>query len=498
MMNGPGKSDRPIVPMKSPNKAGRPAAEAMEGRGRPTGNPSSQTMHRTQGRERMQRAWKRVREAGRKDRKTRLTSLFHHITSVDALRDAYCRLNRQAAPGVDGVRWKQYGAELEANLQDLSARLKRGGYRAKPVRRTYIPKADGRQRPLGVTALEDKLVQTSAVETLNAVYENDFLGFSYGFRPGRGQHDALDALAVGIEKKRIAWVLDADIRGFFDAIDHGWMVKFVEHRIGDQRVVRLIRKWLSAGVLEDGTLRQVEEGTPQGGSISPLLSNIYLHYVLDLWTDRWRKAHAAGEVIIVRYADDFIIGFQSKSDAERFLGELRERLAKFSLELHPEKTRLIEFGTYAAERRMRRGLGKPETFDFLGFTHICGKAKNGWFQLWRKTRRKRLQTKLHEIKIELRRRWHEPIKQVGRWLGSVVAGHFRYYGVPYNLRALWSFRAQVTRLWRRALERRSQRAAVSWARVARLRERFLPPALVCHPYPDQRFRARTQGRSPVR
>jgi len=498
MMNGPGKSDRPIVPTKSPNKAGQPAAEAMEGRGRPKGNPIPQTMLRTQGRECMQSAWKRVREAGRRDKKTRLTSLFHHITSVDALREAYYRLKRQAAPGVDGVTWKQYGEDLEANLQDLSARLKRGGYRAKPVRRAYIPKADGRQRPLGVTALEDKLVQLSGVETLNAVYETEFLGFSYGSRPGRSQHDALDALAVGIQKKKIGWVLDADIRGFYDAIDHGWMVKFIEHRIGDQRVVRLIKKWLRAGVLENGKLRQVEEGTPQGASISPLLSNIYLHYVLDLWANWWRKAHAAGEVIIVRYVDDFVIGFQNKSDAERFLGELRERLAKFSLELHPVKTRLIEFGPYAAQRRERRGLEKPETFNFLGFTHICGKTKNGSYQLWRKTMRKRLQSKLLEVKIELKHRSHDPIGKVGKWLGSVVGGHVQYYGVPYNQKAICSFRAEVTRLWKRALGRRSQRAAISWARMKWLRERFLPQALICHPYPDQRFRARTQGRSPVR
>ena len=498
VMNDPGKSDRPVVPTKPPNNAGRPAAEAVEGRGRPKGNLNPQTMLRTQSRECMQQAWKRVREAARRDKETRFTALFHHIANVHALRDAYFRLKRQAAPGVDEVTWTQYGSDLAHNLQDLSDRLRRGGYRAKPVRRTYIPKADGKQRPLGVPTLEDKLVQLSAVEVMNGIYETDFLGFSYGFRPGRGQHDALDALAVGIEKKRVNWVLDADIRGFFDAINHEWMVKFIEHRIADQRVVRLIRKWLTAGVLEDGKIHQVEEGTPQGGSVSPLLANIYLHYAFDLWAHWWRRKQARGEIMIVRYADDFIVGFESKADAERFLAELRERLAKFSLELHPEKTRLIEFGRSAAKRRAARGIGKPETFDFLGFTHACGKTRTGFYQLWRGTMRKRLRMKLQGIKIELSKRRHDSLSKVGRWLRSVVGGHFRYYGVPYNQKSLWAFRSQVTRLWRNALMRRSQKSRITWKLIARLRERYLPPVRIWHPYPDKRFRAKTQGKSPVR
>ena len=497
-MNGTGKSDSPIVPAKLPNKAGRPAAEAVEGRGLAKGNSSSQNVRRTQGRVRTLSARARVREASRKDKRLRFTTLLHHVYDIEALREAYYRLNRKAAPGVDEVTWREYGEKLEDNLQDLSARLKRGAYRAKPVRRVYIPKADGRQRPLGVTTLEDKLVQLAVVEVLNAVYEVDFLGFSYGFRPERGPHDALDALAVGLERRKVGWVLDADIRGFFDAISHEWLVKFVEHRIADRRVVRLIQKWLKAGVMEEGKLTQPEVGTPQGGSVSPLLANIYLHYVLDLWAHQWRRKQASGEVILVRYADDFIVGFQYKSDAERFLGELRARFAKFGLELHPDKTRLIEFGRFAAVDREQRGQGKPETFTFLGFTHVCAKTAKGWFQVRRLTIRKRMRAKLQEVKAELARRWHEPIPEVGQWLGSVVRGHFQYYGVPLNFHALQSFRTQVERLWYRALSRRSQKATVSWERLRRLSNRWLPRVRIYHPYPSQRLRVTTQGRSPVR
>src|SRR2546428_2309882 len=436
-MNRHGKSDRPAVPVKSPNNAGEVAAEGMEGRGLAKGNLRQQNAPRTPSREGVHSALERVRQAARRDKKVRFTALLHHVYNVETLRAAYFSLKREAAPGVDGETWRHYGEALEENLQDLSGRLKRGAYRAKPVRRVYIPKADGRQRPLGVTALEDKLVQRATVEVLNAIYETDFLGFSYGFRPGRSQHNALDALYTGLLTRKVNWVLDIDIRGFFDAIDHGWLVKFVEHRIADRRVVRLIQKWLNAGGLEDGKRIRVEEGTPQGGSASPLLANLYLHYAFDLWVQVWRRTRARGDVIVVRFADDSVLGFQVKADAERFWTELTERFGKFRLELHPEKTRLLEFGPYAAENRKRLGQGKPETFNFLGFTHICGKKRsNGRFTVVRQTIRKRLQAKLSEVKAELRRRMHHPIPEVGKWLGSVVGGHTRYYGVPMNSPAL--------------------------------------------------------------
>ncbi|KKM97151.1 hypothetical protein LCGC14_1170980 [marine sediment metagenome] len=433
-------------------------------------------------------ALERIRQAARRDSEVRFTALLHHVYNPDTLREAYFRLERDAAPGVDGQTWRAYGETLEENLQDLSERLKRGAYRAKPVRRVYIPKADGRQRPLGVPVLEDKIVQRATVAVLNAIYETDFLGFSYGFRPGRSQHNALDALYTGQLTRRVNWVLDADIRGFFDAIDHGWLVKFIEHRIADRRVVRLIQKWLSAGVLEDGTRTRSEQGTPQGGSASPWLANVYLHYAFDLWVQQWRQRHARGDVIVVRYADDFIVGFQHKSEAERFLADLRERFRKFHLELHPDKTRLLEFGPVAAENRRRKGRGKPETFNFLGFTHICGKKRsNGRFTVLRQTMRTRLQAKLSAVKAELRRRLHDPIPAVGQWLGRVVGGHVRYYGVPMNGPALGLFRFQVGWLWQRALSRRSQTGFVPWKRMRRLIDRWLPSARVCHPYPLRRM-----------
>jgi len=418
----------------------------------------------------------------------RFTALLHHVYDPETLRTAYLSLKRDAAPGVDGETWRHYGETLEANLQNLSDRLKRGAYRAKPVRRAYIPKADGRQRPLGVTSLEDKIVQRATVEVLNAIYETDFVSFSYGFRPGRSQHDALDALYTALLTRKVNWVLEVDIRGFFDAIDHGWLVKFLEHRIADRRVVRLIQKWLNAGVLEDGKRIRVEEGTPQGGSISPLLANLYLHYVFDLWVQAWRRKQAHGEVIVVRFADDIVLGFQYPSEAERLRQELVERLGKFSLELHSEKTRLLEFGRFAAENRKRRGQGKPETFDFLGFTHICAKTRSdGRFTVLRQTIRKRLQAKLGEVKAELRRRMHDPVPAVGQWLRSVVEGHLRYYGVPMNGPALHLFRFQVGRLWHRTLSRRSQNGRVVWNRMRRLIDRWLPPARIYHPYPLRRL-----------
>src|SRR5438552_5381624 len=488
MTNGPGKSDRPVVPENSPNKAGQPVAEGMEGKGLAKGNLPQQNASRTPSRKDAPSELERVRQAAGKDKKLRFTALLHHIYNLETLRMAYFRLKKEAAPGMDGETWRHYGEKLEENLQDLSERLKRGAYRAKPVRRVYIPKADGRQRPLGVTALEDKIVQRAAVAVLNAIYETDFLGFSYGFRPGRSQHQALDALYTGRLTRKVNWVLDLDIKGFFDGLSHEWLVKFIEHRVADRRVVRLIQKWLRAGVLEDGKRIRVEEGTPQGGSASPLLANVYLHYVFDLWAQAWRRKQAHGDVIVVRYADDIVVGFQSKADAEQFRAELTERMRKFHLELHPDKTRLLEFGPFAVVNRKRRGEGKPETFNFLGFTHICGKKRsNGMFTVLRQTMRKRLQAKLSEVKAELQRRWHDPIPDVGQWLRSVVGGHIRYYGVPTNRAALYTFRFQVGWLWHRTLLRRSQKARVLWDRMRRLIDRWLPPARTCHPYPLRRL-----------
>jgi group II intron reverse transcriptase/maturase len=460
----------------------------MEGRGLAKGNLQQQNASRTPSRKHAPSALERVRQAAKKDRKLRFTALLHHIYNPETLQMAYFRLKKEAAPGVDGETWQHYGKDLQRNLQDLCERLKRGAYRAKPVRRVYIPKADGRQRPLGVTALEDKIVQRAAVEVLNAIYETDFLGFSYGFRTGRNQHQALDALYTGLLTRNVNWVLDVDIQGFFDGLSHEWLVKFMEHRIADRRVVRLIQKWLKAGVLEDGKRIRVEEGTPQGGSASPLLANIYLHYVFDLWARAWRRKRAHGDLIIVRFADDIVLGFQNQADAEQFRAELSERMRKFHLELHPEKTRLLEFGPCAATNRRMRGEGKPETFNFLGFTHICIKKRsNGRFTVLRQTIGKRLQAKLNEVKADLQRRMHEPIPELGKWLQAVVRGHIRYYGVPMNTAALWLFRSQVGRLWHRALSRRSQNGCVSWDRMRRLIHRWLPPPTVCHPYPLRRM-----------
>jgi RNA-directed DNA polymerase len=487
-MHDHGQSDRPVVPAKSPNKPGPLGAEGMEGSGLAKGNPSQQNAPRTLSRAGALSALARVRQAAERDKQMRFTALLHHVYHVEHLRAAYYALKRDAAPGIDGETWRHYGQALEGNLADLSDRLKRGAYRAKPVQRAYIAKADGRQRPLGIPTLEDKVVQRATVDALSAIYEVDFLGFSYGFRPGRSPHQALDALYTGLLTRKVNWVLDADVRDCFGAIDHGWLVQFVEHRIADRRVVRLIQKWLNAGVLEDGTRAWSETGTPQGGSASPFLANVYLHYVFDLWVQWWRRTQAHGDVIVVRFADDFIVGFQHRAEAERFLAELRERFAKFKLELHPDKTRLLEFGPYAAENRRRAGLGKPETFNFLGFTHICGKKRsNGRFTVLRQTIRKRLQAKLSAVNTELRRRWHDPIPKVGAWLRSVILGHLQYYGVPMNGPALFTFCFQVGRLWYRALARRSQTGRPTWERMRRLIQRWLPPPRIVHPYPLRRL-----------
>jgi group II intron reverse transcriptase/maturase len=412
--------------------------------------------------------------------------LFHHLT-VDLLKEAYFWLKRSAAPGVDGLTWKEYEQGLEDNVVDLHARVHRGVYRALPSKRKYIAKADGRQRPLGIAALEDKIVQRALVEVLNAIYETDFLGFSYGFRPGRSQHDCLDALAAAICRMKVNWILDADIRSFFDSVSHEWLMRFLKHRIGDRRVIRLISKWLKAGVMEDGVVTPTEVGTPQGAVVSPLLANIYLHYVFDLWANRWRQHHAHGQVIIVRFADDIVVGFEYEAEAKRFLMDLQQRMEQFALSLHPDKTRLIEFGRFAAQDRARRGLGKPETFNFLGFTHISGRSRKGGFQLQRKTRRDRLRAKLQKIKEALTQRRHGSIPEQGTWLAQVVRGYFNYHAVPTNARSLTAFRHYVTHLWRRTLRRRSQKDRTTWERMARLADDYLPAVRILHPWPDDRF-----------
>jgi RNA-directed DNA polymerase len=489
-MHEHGKSDGRVVPTKRANKAVRTAAEPVEERRPAKGNTDSATRPGPRAGQGVTNGLDRVRQAARRDRNARFTALLHHI-DAPRLRAAYRALSPKAAPGVDGVTWAAYGENLEANLQDLHRRLHAGSYRARPSRRAYIPKADGRQRPLGIAALEDKIVQRAVVEVLNGIYEEDFLGFSYGFRPGRKPHDALDALAVGIFTKKVNWILDADLRDFFTKLDQAWLMKFLEHRIADRRVLRLIRKWLKAGVIEEGSWSETPEGTPQGGSASPLLANVYLHYVLDRWARTWRNRHARGDMIIVRWADDFVVGFEHQGDARQFLRDLSERFAKFSLELNADKTRLIQFGRFATQNREERGLGKPETFDFLGFTHICGKGRSGQFWLRRITIKKRMRAKLHEVNDQVNRRRHLPIPEQGQWLASVLRGHYTYYAVPGNIRAIRAFRMQVTRHWLKALRRRGQRHRLNWERMNRLAARWLPPARILHPYPDARFAVRT-------
>jgi group II intron reverse transcriptase/maturase len=486
VMNAGEKSDFAIVARKPTNKAGRPAAEPVERRAGTEGNAGQQSTRRAQDRASVSQALERIRQAARHEGKERFTALFHHLTP-EMLRTAFFALKREAAPGVDGLTWRAYGADLDHRIEDLHARVRRGAYRALPARRRYIPKADGNRRPLAVAALEDKIVQRATAAVLNAIYEEDFLGFSYGFRPRRSQHDALDALVVGIGSKKVNHILDADIRSFFDTVNHDWLVRFVEHRIGDQRIVRLIRKWLKAGVLEDGIVTVGETGTGQGSVISPLLANVYLHYVFDLWAERWRRREATGDMIIVRFADDIIVGFEHESDAHRFRDAMRARLQGFSLSLHPEKTRLIEFGRHAAARRAECGLGKPETFTFLGFTFICGKSRRGRFLIKRKTRRDRMRAKLREITEDMRRRMHQPIPEQGKWLRQVVSGFFAYHAVPTNGRSLAAFRYHVTNLWRRSLRRRSQKDHTTWAQVTKLADDWLPRPRILHPWPNQRF-----------
>jgi RNA-directed DNA polymerase len=484
-----GESDGRTVPTKCPNKDGKPLAEGMEGR-RPTKeNVEQTTAPQTQSWVNASSGLLGVREVAKRERKTRFTALLHHVTPP-LLLDSFYALKRDAAPGVDGVTWKEYETDLDKRLENLHSRVHQGTYRAQPSKRAYIPKADGRQRPLGIAALEDKIVQHAVVTVLNQIYEEDFLGFSYGFRPGRSQHDALDALWVGLMRKKVNWVLDADVRDFFGSVVHEHLIKFVGHRIADRRILRLIGKWLRAGVSEDGDWSKTEVGTPQGAVASPLLANVYLHYVFDLWAQHWRKHRATGDVIVIRYADDIVMGFENRDDAERFLQGWKERLNKFGLELHPDKTRLIEFGRHAATNRKQRGEGKPDTFDFLGFTHICGKTrKTGRFTVTRKTIRKRLAAKLKQLKEELRRRWHEPVPEVGKWLRSVVQGYFNYHAVPGNMDSLNIFRFQATWHWCRALQRRSQKSRLTWIQLGPLVSRWIPAPKILHPYPDMRFDA---------
>ena len=502
MSHGRGKSDCGVVPRKLPNKAAGAipaAAEAVEGRPRAKGNAVEQRMSRRSSRAYdVTTALDGIRQTARGRRGAKFTTLMHHIYQVERLRQAYLACKRDAAAGVDGQTWASYGQDLEARLLDLSDRLARGGYRPQPVKRAYIDKADGSKRPLGVPALEDKIVQRAAVEVLNAIYEQDFRGFSYGFRPGRGAHNALDAVAVGVGIRKVNFILDADISKFFDTIEHDWLLKFIEHRVADTRVVRLLKKWLHAGVLEDGRIERSELGTVQGGSISPLLANIYLHYAFDLWVKQWRGRHARGEVIVVRYADDWIAGFQYHDDAERFQRAVAERLDRFGLKLHPDKTRLIEFGRFARENRRRRKQGKPHTFDFLGFTHCCGQTRKGQFMVLRLTSAKRLRAKLQAIKLELRRRMHRPIADQGQYLRAVVSGHVRYFGVPCNGARLRTFHFQVARLWHRTLCHRSQSHDLPWRRMYRLIAHWLPDPRICHPYPSQRLTVTTRGKSRVR
>jgi group II intron reverse transcriptase/maturase len=478
-----------MVPVNRPNKDEKSSAEGEEGRPMIKENTRQPHTPSTQSETRVSQGLEGVRKAAKENQGTRFTALLHHMT-VELLRESFYALKRKAAPGVDGVTWQDYGAGLEERLVDLHGRVHRGAYRAQPSRRVFIPKSDGRQRPLGVAALEDKIVQYATVTILNQIYEEDFLGFSYGFRPGHSQHDALDALAVAIEQKKVNYILDADIRSFFDNLRKDTLLKFVEQRVADRRILRLIQKWLNAGVMENGIWSNPETGSPQGSVASPLLANIYLHYAFDLWVHAWRQKKVRGEVVVVRYADDTVLGFQYQEDADCFLEDLRERLRNFGLELHPDKTRRIEFGRYSDQNRKMRGEGKPETFDFLGFTHISGKDRRGKFALKRKTIAKRMRAKLQEVKQELRRRMHDPVEQTGKWLQSVVQGYFNYHAVPGNMQRLKVFRVRVTRLWRWTLRCRSQKRRPNWARILQLTETWLPEPHVLHPYPGVRFAAK--------
>jgi RNA-directed DNA polymerase len=481
-----GRSDPGIVAVKPANKAEPSAAESAEPRTGTKGNADRQSTRQAQDWESVSQALARIRQAAKLRKKERFTTLLHHV-SVELLRLSFFALKKDAAPGVDGLAWRDYETSLEGNLEDLHDRVHRGAYRALPSRRQYIPKADGRQRPIAICALEDKIVQRAIAAVLNTIYEEDFLGFSYGFRPQRSQHDALDALMVGITTTKVNWILEVDIRSFFDEVNREWLAQFLEHRIADSRILRLIQKWLKAGVLEDGVVTVGDKGTGQGTVISPLLANIYLHYSLDLWAERWRRREATGDMIIVRYADDVVVGFEHESDARRFWDAMRERLQKFSLSLHPDKTRLVEFGRFAAANRNWRGLGKPETFDFLGFTLICSKSRRGRFLLKRRSRSDRMKAKLKDVSNELRHRMHQSIPEQGKWLKQVITGYFAYHAVPTNSAALVTFRDQIIARWRWVLHRRSQKSALTWTRMTKLANDWLPKPRILHLWPNQRF-----------
>lgn len=484
----PGKSDSPVVPEKQANNAGQPtAAESVEERGLTEKNAKQSPLNRTQSRIIRSRGLYGIREAARQDRKMRFNNLLNHITP-ELLKASFFDLKKTAVPGIDGVTWKEYSEGFEVRIEDLHVRVQRGTYRAQPSKRTWIPKLDGKLRPLGIASLEDKIVQRAVRTVLECIYEVDFKGFSYGYRPGRGGHRALDALSVGIQRQKVNWILDADIRGFFDNIDHEWLLKFLEHRISDRRLLRLLKKWLRAGVSEDGEWSPSTVGTPQGAVISPLFSNVFLHYVLDLWLVAWRERHAQGEVIIVRYADDFVVGFREEIDARKCLGALKERFAKFHLELHPDKTRLIEFGRFAAADRSKRGEGPPETFDFLGFTHISGTTRKGDFTIHRISAKKKLHAKLKELKDKLTRMMHWDLAEVGSWLTSVLKGWYQYYAVPGNSARLREFRSAIQIIWLRLLQRRSQRGKrMTWSKFSQISKRWLPTSKILHPYPNARF-----------
>jgi RNA-directed DNA polymerase len=492
-MNSYRESDSFVVSEKPLNKTGdnKPVAEEVEKRRLAKRNPSKQNRNQAQSWIFLPNELDRIRCAAQRNRGEQFISLWHHVYDFKRLKRCFLRLKRNSATGVDGKTWKEYSLNLIDNLEGLTKRLRTGSYRARPVRRTYISKGGGRQRPIGIPALEDKIVQRAMVEVLNSIYEVDFLGFSYGFRPERNQHNALDAVVEAIEGKKINWVLDLDIQGFFDAIDHEWLIRFIEHRIKDKRVIRQIRKWLKAGVIEDGTWQKVEEGTPQGGSVSPLLANIYLHYVFDLWANSWRSRKAKGDVVMIRFADDMVLGFQHKHEAMRFQRELKARFTKFNLKVNTEKTSLIEFGRYAVERRKEKDKGKPETFDFLGFTHICSKSRKGKFTVLRKTSAKKIRSKVAELKKTMRERLHWSIPDQGEWLKSVIVGHCRYYGVPWNGKSLSYFRGKVIRMWCKLLRRRSHKHRITWERMYRIAKKWLPGVFICHPYPLERMRVNT-------
>ena len=497
-MHADEKSDEGIRPEKRPNKGSLLLAEAVEERTSPEGNGGQAAAVRTQRRAAASNGLTGVRQAARHSKSERFTALLHHIT-IAILKRSYFALKRNAAPGIDGVTWRAYGEDLDEKLKDLHARVHKGSYRARPAKRTRIPKADGSKRPLSVWCLEDKIVQQAVACVLEAIYEEDFVGFSYGFRPGRGQHDALDALHVGILRRRVNWVFDADIQGFFDVMSHDWIMRFLKHRIADKRILRLIAKWLKVGIVEDGRVTRCSRGAPQGAVISPILANVYLHYAYDLWVHLWRRTTATGDVVVIRYADDTIVGFQHEYEARAFLEDLKDRLRLFDLTLHPVKTRLIRFGRHAIKQRERLGEGKPETFDFLGFTHFCTRSRKwGSFVIGRKTIKKRMIATLRIIKMALRRKMHDPIAKTGAWIERVLKGHLNYFAVSGNDPSLWWFFNEVRWRWRKTLKRRSQKAFLNWDRFTSLTDRYFPPIRVRHPLPCHRFDAKTRGRSPVR